>query len=272
MVDSKMRGLHNLLDYSPTTLSRNITDFLTSYGRKKNYIKGHILANEGEISRNVYIVLEGEAEILKQDGSGTQNVIAQVGQGTIMGEMGVFLDQKRTGTIRAASELTVLEFTNENFLNALKRIPELSFRMFKSLSTKIAKSNETMVVQCGNQNLLTVGIALLDLKPAKVINSLGQVTVHPTQMSEETGIERKTIRIVIEQLKEKQLVTAATVTYDGSMLLTVDFPRLSKYLKALANKNGSIAEDGTPTVKKKVDKPPKQAPQYELPVRKGLAY
>jgi CRP-like cAMP-binding protein len=272
MVDSEMPSLYNMLDYSPTTLSRNITDFLTSYGRKKNHIQGHVLAHEGEMSSTVYIVLDGEAEILKQDKGGNQNVIARVGRGTILGEMGVFLDQKRTGTIRAATDLTVLEFTNENFLNALKRIPELSFRMFKSLSTKIANSNETMVVQSSNQNLLTVGIALLDLKPPKVINNLGQVTVHPTQMSQETGIERKTIRNVIEQFKGKKYVTAVSVTYDGSMLLTVDFPRLGKYLKALANKQGVVAEDDTPMVKKKVDKPPKQAPQYELPVRKGLAY
>ena len=266
-----MPSLYNMLDYSPTTLSRNITDFLTSYGRKKNHVKGHILANEGEMSSTVYILLDGEAEILKQDKGGNQNVIARVGRGTILGEMGVFLDQKRTGTIRAATELTVLEFTNENFLNALKRIPELSFRMFKSLSTKIANSNETMVVQSSNQNSLTVGIALLDLKPAKVVNNLGQITVHPSQMSQETGIERKTIRNVIEQFKDKNLVTSISVTYDGSMLLTVDFPRLGKYLKALANKNGRVQEE-TPTVRKKVDTPPKKAPQYELPVRKGLAY
>lgn len=266
-----MSGIYNLLDYSPTTLSRNITDFLTSYGRKKNHQKGHILANEGEMSSTVYILLDGEVEILKQDGGGNQNIIARVGKGTILGEMGVFLDQKRTGTIRAATDLTVLEFTNENFLNALKRIPELSFRMFKSLSTKIANSNETMVVQSSNQTQLTIGIALLDLKPAKVINNLGQVTVHPTQMSQETGIERKTIRNIIENFKEKQYVTAVSMTYDGSMLLTVDFPRLGRYLKALVNKQGKVA-DPTPTVKKKVDTPPKKAPQYELPVRKGLAY
>ncbi|MBD3670189.1 MAG: cyclic nucleotide-binding domain-containing protein [Gammaproteobacteria bacterium] len=269
-----MSGINNLLDYSPTTLSRNITDFLTNYGRKKNYSKGQVLANEGEMSSNVFILLEGEAEILKQDGSGNFNVIARVGQGTILGEMGVFLDQKRTGTIRAASELICLEFTNENFLNALKRIPELSFRMFKSLSTKIANSNETMVTQCSNQNLLTVGIALLDLKPAKVTNNLGQVTVHPSQLSDETGIERKIIRAVIEQFKNKRMVTASSVTYDGSMLLTVDFSRLSKFLKALVNKDGKIQEDATPTVKKTIDKPQagKSRSQYELALKKGLAY
>jgi CRP-like cAMP-binding protein len=272
MVDSEMPSLYNMLEYSPTTLSRNITDFLTSYGRKKNHVKGHILANEGEMSSTVYIVLDGDAEILKQDKGGNQNVIARVGRGTILGEMGVFLDQKRTGTIRAASDLTVLEFTNENFLNALKRIPELSFRMFKSLSTKIANSNETMVVQSSNQNLLTVGIALLDLKPAKIINNLGQVTVHPTQMSQETGLVRKTIRNVIEQFKDNKYVTSVSVTYDGSMLLTVDFSRLGKYLKALANKNGVVSGEPASAVKKRADTPPKKAPQYELPVRKGLAY
>jgi CRP/FNR family cyclic AMP-dependent transcriptional regulator len=276
-----MSGLYNLIDYAPTTLSKNITDFLTNYGRKKTYSKGSILANEGEMSRSVYIILEGSAEILKEDGNGNQNVIAQVGQGTIIGEMGVFLDQKRTGTIRSDSELIVLEFSNDNFLNALSRIPELSFRLFKSLSTKIVKGNETLVHQSSNQCLLTMGIAMLEMKPVNLRSHLGQITVHPSQVSKETGIERKTIRNMIEQFKNKRIVTAASVTYDGSIMLTVDFERLGKYCKALVNKGGEIIETSVPSrdTKKPSDKvplakkqirPPSTEQKYELAARRKM--
>ncbi|MDH5183711.1 MAG: Crp/Fnr family transcriptional regulator [Gammaproteobacteria bacterium] len=250
------------LDYTPTTLSKNITDFLTNYGRKKTYEAGAVLAHEGEMSSSVFIVLGGKAEVIKEDERGCENLIARVGQGTIIGEMGVFLEQKRTGTIRACSDLTVLEFSNDNFLNALNRIPELSFRMYKSLSTKIVKSNDTLLHQASNQSLLTIAIALLEMKPTKVINNLGQVTLHPTTVCDETGIDRKTIRGILEQLKEKRIITASNVTHDGSVMLTVDFSRLGTYCKSLVNKSGELGE--TAPVKKP-ESTPLQTRQYEPP-------
>lgn len=257
-----MSNLKNMMDYSPTTLSKNITDFLTSYGRKKTYSEGTLLAHEGEPSNSVYIVLGGKAEVVKADKHGCDNVIAKVGQGTIIGEMGVFLEQKRTGSIRAASDLTVLEFSNDNFLNALSRIPELAFRMYKSLSIKIVNSNDTLVDQASNQNMLMVAIALLEMKPAKVINNLGQVTLHPTVVSAETGVDRKTIRNMLDLLKDKNIITASNVTHDGSVMVTVDFVRLGAHCKALVNKK--VEEKGATKAKKPEQARP-QARQYELP-------
>lgn len=261
-----MSSLQNMMDYSPTTLSKNITDFLTSYGRKKSYEAGAVLAHEGEISSSVYIVLGGKAEVIKEDELGCENVIASVGQGTIIGEMGVFLEQKRTGTIRANSDLMVLEFSNENFLNALNRIPELAFRMYKSLSTKIVNSNDTLVHQAGNQSLLTIAIALLEMKPAKIANNMGQVTLHPSQVRDETGIDRKTIRNILEQLKEKRIITASSVTHDGSVMLTVEFSRLGTYCKALVNKRSELKDK--PSVKKP-ERTPQRDRQPEQPARRG---
>ncbi|MDH5358949.1 MAG: Crp/Fnr family transcriptional regulator [Gammaproteobacteria bacterium] len=264
-----MSSLQNMMDYSPTTLSKNITDFLTSYGRKKTHIAGAVLAYEGEVSSSVYIVLGGQAEVVKEDVHGCENVIARVGQGTIIGEMGVFLEQKRTGTIRASSDLTVLEFSNDNFLQALNRIPELAFRMYKSLSTKIVNSNDTLVHQSGNQSLLTIAIVLLEMKPAKIANHLGQITLHPSQVSDETGVDRKTIRNILEQLKEKLIITASNITHDGSVMLTIDFSRLGTYCKALVNKKTGGKEK--PTVKKP-ESTPRRDRQYELPTRQQGAY
>lgn len=264
-----MASLQDMMEHTPTTLSKNITDFLTSYGRKKSYATGTVLAHEGEMSSSVYIVLGGKAEVIKVNELGCESVIAHVSQGTIIGEMGVFLEQKRTGTIRACSDLMVLEFSNENFLNALNRIPELAFRMYKSLSTKIVNSNDTLVHHAGNQSFLMMAVALLEMKPVKIANNLGQVTIHPSQVSEDTGVDRKTIRSVLDQFKEKGIITASTMTQDGSLILTVEFKRLGSYCKALVNKKGETKVKATV---KKPEPSPQQDRQYQLPTRrKGAA-
>lgn len=260
-----MASLQDMMDHSPTTLSKNITDFLTSYGRKKSYATGTVLAHEGEMSSSVFIVLGGRAEVVKVNELGCESVIAHVGQGTIIGEMGVFLEQKRTGTIRACSDLVVLEFSNKNFLTALNRIPELAFRMYKSLSTKIVNSNDTLVHHAGNQSFLMMAVALLEMKPVKIANNMGQVTIHPSQVSDETGLDRKTIRSILDQFKEKGIITASTMTQDGSLILTLEFKRLGSYCKALVNKKG---ETKVKDAVKKPEPSPQQDRQYQLPTRR----
>ncbi|MBD3609665.1 MAG: cyclic nucleotide-binding domain-containing protein [Gammaproteobacteria bacterium] len=255
-------------------MSKTITDFLTSYGRRKNYQDGQTIAVEGDMSRDVYIVLDGEVEILKLDENNNQNVIARVGQGTILGEMGVFLDQKRTGTIRTATDTTMLEFSNENFLAALSRLPELSQRIFKSLSTKIVKANETLVEQSTNQNLLTVGVALLELKPAVVRRTTtggeeDTIVVHPTDMSEDTGIERKIIRSTIELFKQKRLISSSSISHDGSISMTLNFQALTQYLKGLVNhvspsSRKSETADNIPVASER-----ENAARNQLPSKKG---
>ncbi|MDH5180006.1 MAG: Crp/Fnr family transcriptional regulator [Gammaproteobacteria bacterium] len=133
------------------TTESKVTKFLFSYGRKQQFSKGQYIIREGHMDKTVFIILKGEVEILKKDENGIDKVVTKLnGGGIILGEMSIFLDEPRSSSVRIAKDSLALEFTGENFLNAVVNIPELSMRILKSLSNKLKSTNERVV-----QNTLT---------------------------------------------------------------------------------------------------------------------
>lgn len=124
----------------------SITKFLLNYGKKQNYNEGQYIIREGHNDKTVFIILAGEVEIQKKDENGNNQVVTKLtGGGIILGEMSIFLDEPRSTSVRIAKETLVLEFTGDNFLNAVINIPELSMRILKSLSNKLKSTNERVL-------------------------------------------------------------------------------------------------------------------------------
>lgn len=70
-------------------VNSEITALFTQYGKLKAYNDGsEIVKQGGDYSNFVYIVLEGEADVIRIDRFGNENVLASVGVGDIVGEMG----------------------------------------------------------------------------------------------------------------------------------------------------------------------------------------
>jgi CRP/FNR family transcriptional regulator, cyclic AMP receptor protein len=151
-----------LLDSLLSGLDEKASQFLSEYGRKRRFQPGEFLAREGDPCEQVYIILDGTASILKEDARHNNNVIAQVSKGAIIGEMGVFMDLRRSASIRANDPLLALEFRKEDFVNALLNFPALTVRLMRSLSTKLRALNERLVDTLQVNHALYMGTRLLE--------------------------------------------------------------------------------------------------------------
>ena len=124
----------------------NLSKFLFQYGRKQSFGEGQYIIREGLYEKTVFIILQGEVEILKKDDHGKDQVIATLSDGgVILGEMSIFLNQPRSTSVRVVNKATALEFTGDNFLKAVVNMPELSMRIMKSLSNKLKRTNDRVI-------------------------------------------------------------------------------------------------------------------------------
>lgn len=126
-------------------INSKLIEFLFSYGRKRIIPAGETFISEGDDSNTCFVLLDGEADILKKDENGSDAVIVRISKGTIIGEMGVFLEEKRSSSVRAATPLILLEFTAARFFTAVNNIPELAIRIIKSLAEKLNAANQQTV-------------------------------------------------------------------------------------------------------------------------------
>lgn len=95
------------------------------------------LFREGDESLSFYILTQGLCEI-----STSQRVLARLGPGEIIGEMGLLHKRTRTATVRAASDSHLLECSASRFNKMLIRIPRL-----QSIVSEIAdkRSEDTQI-------------------------------------------------------------------------------------------------------------------------------
>ncbi len=110
-------------------------------GNRVHYKPGETILKQGEAALMVFVIMEGTADVLRESDGGPLR-LASVGTGSLVGEIGVVLDQPYSGTIMATSELTALQIDQVTFLELLKQVPQLSMALIRELSRRLLTTNE----------------------------------------------------------------------------------------------------------------------------------
>lgn len=124
---------------------KDIMNFIKKHTRKRMFEPYEALVKENDNSENVYIILSGKAKVYKHDKCGNEIFIADLSEGDMLGEMALFLNNKRTATVVAVEKLIVAEFSTIDFIKALVGNPELALRVISSFSNNLKSSNELVV-------------------------------------------------------------------------------------------------------------------------------
>ncbi len=112
--------------------------------QRANYRIGDRLLKEGERADTVFIILEGKANVMRNDGNGDVQ-IAQVESGAVVGEMGVVLDKPYSGTIIAETAVTVLRIDKRTFLDLLTQVPQFSLALIRELANRLLETSNLYV-------------------------------------------------------------------------------------------------------------------------------
>lgn len=106
------RKLRILLDWLITAFSgRDIANIRMNepFGvRHELYEPGQDIVREGDVGQRLYVISEGEVEVVRDGADGGEERLATLGPGQHFGEVAVFNDRRRTATVRARSRVRVL--------------------------------------------------------------------------------------------------------------------------------------------------------------------
>jgi putative ABC transport system ATP-binding protein len=92
--------------------------------RTVDIAKGQVLFRQGEPSDLVYVVQQGKLEVLLERTDHTQEVVATVGPGQHVGELGPLLGLQRSATVRAATASKLTAFTASEFRSKVQGVPK----------------------------------------------------------------------------------------------------------------------------------------------------
>ena len=81
---------------------------------------GDTVVKQGEPADALYVVVDGQADVVRRDWDGGERVLAQLGPGEFFGEIGLLTESRRTASVRAATRLKLLALDRDSFRAAVE--------------------------------------------------------------------------------------------------------------------------------------------------------
>lgn len=116
----------------------NAHRLLEKYG--ETHPAGHVLIAEGNDSRTAYFLYAGRAGVYKDTAEGRRK-LSELGEGQLFGEMAYLLNEKRTASVVAESEITVLALPPHLLEELMRHSALLSRRIIDTLCQRLERMN-----------------------------------------------------------------------------------------------------------------------------------
>lgn len=86
---------------------------------------GQVIVKEGAPGRSMFIIVEGQASVVRQDAAGKPVTLATLGEGEFFGEVALLGEAPRLSTVVAEAETVVLELSRERMEAIAERHPHM---------------------------------------------------------------------------------------------------------------------------------------------------
>jgi CRP-like cAMP-binding protein len=115
-------------------------------GQRITYAKGEVLFEQGAASEAVYIILEGEVDVVRS-GTAGEVLLARLGETELIGEMGVLCDKPRNAKIVAHTNVQALRIDKMTFIHIVQQVPQLAMAIIRELSERLENANERLATR-----------------------------------------------------------------------------------------------------------------------------
>jgi pSer/pThr/pTyr-binding forkhead associated (FHA) protein len=112
---------------------------------------GDYVFREGELGTEMFILQEGQVEILKLVGDAEEQ-LAILEKGDFFGEMSLLEDLPRTATARAVTDCKVIRINGATFDQMLRTKPEIAVRIMRKLSRRLRQTDQMLREALGSQD------------------------------------------------------------------------------------------------------------------------
>lgn len=142
-----------LLSGSPLfeMLSNHELEYVAHLSRPRHFKAGEYIFKEGELGDSLYVVANGEVEVLRSDATGVPHALATLGPREFFGEMSLIDKEYRSATVRAKTECELMHLTAEN-LTAFRKQHRDGFTFIiiniaRMLSARLREANTRLAAR-----------------------------------------------------------------------------------------------------------------------------
>lgn len=107
--------------------------------KEVRYEPGEVLFKQGDDANALYIVGQGELEVVANSPVGEKVVLAVLGTGTVVGEMSLIEGGPRSATVEAVSQCRIFRLDHESFDAMRKARRPAAYKIILGLATTVGE-------------------------------------------------------------------------------------------------------------------------------------
>lgn len=121
---------------------------------------------QGQPSDAFFVVLEGGVDVLVRGANGTEQPVAHMGPGSVLGEISLIIEGNRSATARATEPTRLLRFEDRRFRELLRSGSLPAYRVIHNLAhvlaTRLRAADAQIAKMCEEESASTVAEDDLD--------------------------------------------------------------------------------------------------------------
>ena len=126
---------------------------LAELAEQRDYRAGDLVFEEGELGDCLYVILEGEVEVVRRDGGGTPRALQVLGAPDFFGEMSVIDKEYRSATVRARTPARLMRLTTRHLATFRQTYRDgftfVVVNIARSLSARLREANARLSARQG---------------------------------------------------------------------------------------------------------------------------
>jgi CRP/FNR family cyclic AMP-dependent transcriptional regulator len=184
-----------------SSLDAETLEKLSTLMIKKEFKRNQALITQGDHSRSLFLIQSGRAKVFSNDDEGKQTIFAFLGADDYCGELSLLDAEPRSASVVALENTVALQLNYPQFDAFLKTHPEISYSIFRALTSRIRDIDETI---CSLTSLDIYGRVIQLLYREAQDENGKMITQRLTQqdIAEMVGSSREMVSRILTELRK----------------------------------------------------------------------
>ncbi len=113
------------------------------------YEPGEEIIHEGDSDGRLFVILEGEVEVIKNLGQPNWRRLNRLGPGAYFGEMAVLGNSLRTASVVAVGQSTLMCLSDFDLRAAMEKYPNIAIELLQTLARRLEEKEQRLVKVLG---------------------------------------------------------------------------------------------------------------------------
>lgn len=169
----------------------------------KHYEKGETIYNQGDISKDLYIVHKGKVKISRFTKDGKEQVLRTLEPGSFMGELSLFLENEHRDFATVLEDTEICHLDGNRFKELLTEVPSISLKLLKEMSHRLDDTEDTVE---------SIGVLSVEARIIQKLFELSQDKDHFTlpyskrDMASLLGMSSESLSRKLRELEAEKLI------------------------------------------------------------------